>query len=270
VIDTASWLALRSLARIAVGRRVRLTVEGLEHLPAGGPALIASRHYHHLLDAAVLLSAIPRPAHFLVALDWVDGPAGRRLMETACGAARWPVILRAAELDPDARRGRRLAYAPSEAQRYLRRGLRDARALLRQGRVLIAFPEGYPRIDPAGARPVTAGPGGVLLPFGQGVVRLAALASGGSTDVPVVPAGLAYRRLAGPPAPEDATWLRGRWEVVLRFGPAVPPAGDGGGATGEAVARLEAAVLALSRPAAGQTVDRPPSGAAYTRSLATR
>jgi putative membrane protein len=266
VIDTASWLALRSLARIAVGRRVRLSVEGLEHVPAEGPALIASRHYHHLLDAAVLLSAIPRPAHFLVALDWVDGPAGRRLMETACGAARWPVILRAAELDPTLRGGRRLAYAPAEAQRYLRRGLRDALALLQQGRVLIVFPEGYPRIDPAAGG---AGGAGALRPFGRGVARLAALASGGGVDVPVVPAGLAYRRLAGPPGPENATWLRGRWDVVLRFGPALP-AGGGRATTGETVARLESAVLALSRPAAGQPVDRPSSGADYARSLATR
>ena len=41
-----------------------------------------------------------------------------------------------------------------------------------------------------------------------------------------------------------ATWLRGRWEVVLRFGPAVAP----GGGTAAALARLRAAVAALSLP----------------------
>jgi 1-acyl-sn-glycerol-3-phosphate acyltransferase len=262
VIDSASWLALRALARLAVSRRVRLTVEGLEHVPADGPLLIASRHYHHLLDALVLLTAVPRPAHFLVALDWVDGPAGRRLMETACRAARWPVILRAGELERPGGGGggggRRPAYAPAEAPRYLRRGLRDAQALLRAGRALIVFPEGYPRIDPA--RPGRPAPGDALLPFAPGAVRLAALAGGGGAEVPLVPAGLAYRLLGGPPA-GGATWLRGRWEVTLRFGPALAPGAGGRAATGEAVARLAAAVGDLSRPAPGGD---------YARSLVTR
>ena len=44
--------------------------------PPAGPVVLASRHDHHLLDALVLLTAMPRQAHFLVALDWVRGPAG--------------------------------------------------------------------------------------------------------------------------------------------------------------------------------------------------
>src|SRR5687768_4532041 len=98
MFDTFSWVALRTAARLGLAGRVRLRVQGGEYVPREGPVLLASRHYHHLFDALVLLSALPRQTHFLVALDWVQGRAGRRLMEGACRAARWPVILRAEEV----------------------------------------------------------------------------------------------------------------------------------------------------------------------------
>lgn len=42
-----------------------LTVEGLEHLPAGEPCIIAANH-HNYLDGVILAVAVPRPVAFLV------------------------------------------------------------------------------------------------------------------------------------------------------------------------------------------------------------
>ena len=110
-----AWWALRTQA-------AGVHVEGLEHVPGAGPVLIAARHYHHLLDGAVLIARLPRPVHLVVALDWARGAATRRWMERACAAAQWPVILR------PARSG---AYAADDTGRYVRRGLTDAARLLR-------------------------------------------------------------------------------------------------------------------------------------------
>ena len=56
-----SWRAMRQGCRRLAARRLELTVQGLEHVPPAGPALIAARHFHHLYDGCALLAAIPRP-----------------------------------------------------------------------------------------------------------------------------------------------------------------------------------------------------------------
>ena len=61
---------MRAWARATVARRLDVEVEGLQHLPREGPLLIACRHVHHLYDGCLLLTAVPRPVHLLVALDW--------------------------------------------------------------------------------------------------------------------------------------------------------------------------------------------------------
>ncbi len=108
-----AWWSLRTMTD-------RVRIEGLENVPRSGPVLIAARHYHHLLDGAVLVHHLPRPAHIVVALDWTADAKQRRWMERACAWARWPVILRPATT------GARGGYAASEVGRYLRSGLRDA------------------------------------------------------------------------------------------------------------------------------------------------
>jgi putative membrane protein len=193
--------AIRLCCRAAVARRLDLQVEGIEHIPPAGPALIVCRHFHHLYDGCALIALSPRPLALLVALDWVRGRGGRRLMEWACGLAGWPVVLR-----PDALahqgRTRPGAYRAEEVQPYVRRGVRDAVALLRAGGLLAVFPEAYPNIDPS-YTPKTRDD--ELLPFRPGFIRIAARAErDGRTCVPIVPAGLLYRR--GP-----------RWSVRLRF-----------------------------------------------------
>jgi len=189
-----SGTAIRTAAKALVGRRLDLRVEGLEHVPFDGPALIAARHFHHLYDGCAILATVPRPVHILVALDWLQNRASRAAMEKACRAAGWPVVLR--------------PHAPSGdvdelgAARAFRAAARDSLALLAAGKVLLIFPEGYPNIDP-GYTPKQCDD--EFLPFQPGIVRLASLAAARGLSVPIVPAGLSYRRA-------------NRWQVALRFG----------------------------------------------------
>jgi 1-acyl-sn-glycerol-3-phosphate acyltransferase len=59
------YQALRRPARAALERWFDLRVEGLEHLPARGPYIVAANH-HNYLDGVVLAVALPRPIGFLV------------------------------------------------------------------------------------------------------------------------------------------------------------------------------------------------------------
>lgn len=220
--------AIRLGSRVIAGRRLQLTVEGLEHIPASGPALIAARHYHHLYDGCALITTLPRPVHILVALDWVDRPIVRRVMERACAAARWPIVLRG---DALTRPGARTAYSPAERRRYLHRAVTETVDLLRAGEVVVVFPEAYPNVDPTYTPKTADG----FLPFRPGFAALAALAErDGHPPVPIIPAGLAYR-------PGD------RWELTLRFGP--PLFIDDWPDRAALVAAVEQQVRDLSRPA---------------------
>jgi putative membrane protein len=116
-----------------------------------GPVLLVARHYHHLLDAAVLLRSIPRPIHIVVTLDWVKTNFGRRFMTMATTMASWPVILRSDALKESGRFDRQRhcnAFTVDDIRGYQRRAVRDSVALLAQERALVVFPEGYPNIDP--------------------------------------------------------------------------------------------------------------------------
>jgi putative membrane protein len=207
-----AWWALRA-------RTSGVVVEGLEHVPRAGPVLLVARHYHHVLDGAVLLRAVPRPIHVVVALDWAPNPRARRWMERACAWAQWPVILRSVEVANG-------AYAGASPLGYVRRGLRHAARLLAAGRVVAVFPEGYPAIDPS-PHPRPARDAAGFLPFRPVVATLTRLAErAGARDLAVVPVGFRYAR-------EGA-----RWHIAARFGPAIDPAAP--------PAALEAAVRGLS------------------------
>ena len=188
-----AWHALRFGARMVVRRKLDLTVDGMKHLPEKGPVILAARHYHHLHDGCAVVAAIPRPVHILVGLDWVDNPAGRRVMDAACAAARWPVVLR--RKDPDAR-------VSSEELRALRVSMQESIELLQDGRILLVFPEGYPTIDPSYTPKANDSE---FLPFQSGVVRLASAASARGVRTPIVPVGFEY-------IPGE------RWTVTMRFG----------------------------------------------------
>jgi putative membrane protein len=189
-----SWWAIRAFCQLAM-RRVDLRVEGIEHLPRSGPALIAARHFHHFYDGCALLAIVQRPLHLVVTLDWVANPAGRRVMEPACRAAGWPVVPR-----PDDAAGDRGGAADVAR---LRAATRESVGLLRAGQMLLVFPEGYPNVDP-GYTPKTDDD--AFLPFRSGFLRFVAIAErDGQTHVPVVPVGLEYRR-------------GDRWGLTVRFG----------------------------------------------------
>jgi putative membrane protein len=199
----AGMLGPAAIARWSLATQTdAVAVEGLEHVPPTGPALLIAHHYHHLLDGAVLIRHIPRPVHIVVALDWTANPRQRRWMERACGWAHWPVILRATTLDD------RSAYEKSELLRYLRAGLRDAAALLNAGRLVTIFPEGYPVIDPtASPRTPQARDASGFLPFADGFRTILTLAHRTyPAPIPLIPIGFAYAR------------KKNRWTITARIG----------------------------------------------------
>ena len=193
-------------------------IEGLEHIPATGPVLLVARHYHHLLDAAVLIMNVTRPIHIVVGLDWAENTTQRTWIERACRAAQWPIVLRPQTL------GERAGFTPDELLRYTRNAMRDATSLLRAGRVVLVFPEGYPTIDPAGQRKPDDD---AFLPFAPGYARMLAWAQrDGTTRVAVIPVGFRYTRGVV-------------WSIVARIGPALAdPSPD----------NVERAVRELSQP----------------------
>lgn len=191
------WRFLRAASTRLRRRNVDLTVEGLDRVPRRGPVIVAARHVHHLYDGAALLESIDRPAHILVALDWMPAGIKRELLARLCRAARWPAVIRTEQLAPA--NGRR----DPEAVRRLRVGILDSVRLLADGRVLIVFPEGYPNIDPNGA--VKEGLD-EMLPFRLGYLQIAArVRHQTGKAVPIVPAGFAYDR-------------GDRWRVRLALG----------------------------------------------------
>jgi 1-acyl-sn-glycerol-3-phosphate acyltransferase len=194
-VDRISYQAMRLGARALAARRLEIEVTGLKHIPAYGPVLLVARHYHHLFDGIVLLVSIPRPVHILVTLDWAENRYVRRLMTLATTMARWPVVLRSEALragDNDDRVRHASAFTSADINRYQRKAISDSVELLRQGHVLVVFPEGYPNIDPHSTRKADPGQS---LPFKSGFAAIAAAAEKRlGAKVPLLPIGLAYTK----------------------------------------------------------------------------
>jgi len=220
-----AWPVIRGWCRWKVRRDLRMRIAGGRFVPRLGPALIVCNHYHHLYDGCALIAAIRRPVRIVVALDWAPDRRTRLLMETACGAARWPVLLRGERVT--AAGG---AYAPGEVRSYVRRGLREAVALLRAGEIVAIFPEGYPAIDPTYTPKTEAYP---HLPFREGFALLLERAQRGGAAIPLIPAGIEYSLAA-----------RGQSEATLRFGE--PIRSEGRVERGALARTLAAQVRALS------------------------
>ncbi len=225
-------LGPRAIAIWHVTRSMNLYVGGLRHLPRTGPAIVAARHYHHAFDGSALVHGLPRQPHLFVALDWTESAFARALMERACGLAEWPVAIRGERFAGQRDGGVAGAFERSEMQRYIRRSISYGAELLRRGKLLGIFPEGYPTIDPAGSPKLRDDE---YLPFRPGLLAIAQRAERlGAGPIPIVPAGFAYRR-------EGV-----RTRVTLRLGaplrePTKRPRAD-------VLAELEARVRALSAP----------------------
>jgi len=226
--DVVAWRFMRRAGRRSLERHATVTIEGREQVPTSGPVLIAARHYHHLYDGCVAVDALDRPVHIVVGLDWIRNPLLRVTMTRLCQIARWPIVIR-----PD------IPGAPKTSTRrvdnrraVLRQSARDTVDLLREGRVVVVFPEGYPNIDPS----FTPKQGEEFLPFHEGFVRYARLAGrAGEGEVPIVPLGFHYERLKA----------KGQWRIVARYG---APVRLTEGPDRELVARIEAEVRRLSAP----------------------
>jgi 1-acyl-sn-glycerol-3-phosphate acyltransferase len=121
------YRALRGPVRAALARWFDYRVEGLEHLPAGGPYLVAANH-HNYLDGIVLAVAVPGPISFIV----------------------MPRVFRATPLHPLFHR--HVGSIPINLARPDVGALRRALAALAEGRIVGIFPEGpfstHGRLEP--------------------------------------------------------------------------------------------------------------------------
>lgn len=196
-----SHLTVRKGSEAIARKDLTYQVEGREYIPPHGPVLIVAHHFHHLYDGCLLLATVPRRVHILVALDWIQKPFLRCLIEYACRLAEWPVVLRSERLNPSAEKSS--VYKAEEARLYLRKGLKLAIELLCRGEVLVVFPEAYPNIDPSDTPKGLSQP---FLPFRPGFARLAEMVERhGQTPVAILPAGIHYIR-------------ESQWQATLRFG----------------------------------------------------
>jgi putative membrane protein len=192
MINRAAWRSIRAVSKRNVAKDLRLTIHGLEHLSPDGPVLLIARHYHHLYDGCAVMATIPREVRVLVTLDWVERPIALRGMQAACRAAGWPVIYRtASEVD-------RARWLPA-----LREAMRQSIQILRDGKVLLVFPEGYPTIDP---HPTPKTRDEEIRPFQPGFVRIAREAKASGIPLHTIPLGFHYERVDG------------QWRVRMRFG----------------------------------------------------
>jgi len=80
--------------------------------------------------------------------------------------------------------------------------MRMALNLLREGRLVVIFPEGFPNID---NNPTPKQSDDDFLPFQRGFAKLAKLAGSNGRPVPIIPVGFIYERGE-------------RWRITMRFG----------------------------------------------------
>lgn len=236
------WLVLRFCTLVFARNRVKISAEGLEHIPRSGPVLIAARHFHYIYDGYILVRVVPRRLHTVIALDWLQIQGLRLLIELACSLADWPVVLRGSEMQRHTENGR-WVYQPIENRRYLRQVMQAAARLLRAGEVLVIFPEGHPNIDP---HPTPKQDLEEFLPFQPGFVKMAELAErDGLTRVAIVPAGLAY-----------TSKRKKAWLARVRFG--TPLYLDDFASPDEALHVVEERVQALSYALPAASSSLPP------------
>jgi 1-acyl-sn-glycerol-3-phosphate acyltransferase len=69
----------RWLTRQTLGRVFNLRVEGLEHLPAPGPAILCAKH-QRWEDIPVVGMALPPPLHFIAKVELFQYPVIRELL----------------------------------------------------------------------------------------------------------------------------------------------------------------------------------------------
>jgi putative phosphoserine phosphatase/1-acylglycerol-3-phosphate O-acyltransferase len=209
VIGLEPYHMLRPFVRKLSFPYARFDIAGVEHVPARGPALLASNHRSYFDVAALALVAreIGRPVRFLGKKEIFDAPVVGHIARAVGGIA---VDRGSGSNQP----------------------LRDAEAALKAGEVVIVLPQGtIPRghdfFDP-------------VLHGKTGTARLAA-----STGAPVVPVGLwgtekVWPRSARVP---DFTLVRRPPTVTVRVGKPVPLSLTDTKADSEAIMQAISALL---------------------------
>jgi len=109
--------AMQSLTRL-LSRRWQLTINGLEHLPASGPVILAANHTS-FVDSPLLMFCLPRRVWFLGKAEYMDSWRTRHL---------FPAV----GMIPIERGGRRGALS----------ALRAALGVLEHGQAIGIYPEG--------------------------------------------------------------------------------------------------------------------------------
>lgn len=110
---------LRFLAWLLVHGAYRLRIDGEENIPENGPAVLVCNHVS-LVDVLIIMSASPRPIHFLLDPRYFRLPLTGRLLRR-CGA---------------------IALSDTPDQPADSRAIDQAKAALAQNEVVALFPEG--------------------------------------------------------------------------------------------------------------------------------
>jgi glycerol-3-phosphate O-acyltransferase/dihydroxyacetone phosphate acyltransferase len=179
------YLIVRTFARLLLGLFYRrIEVIGSEHIPGRGPLIIAANHHNALVDAMLVMTAVPR----------------RLVIIAAAPLFRNPVIgpwLRLVGALPVLRRQEGVAGVSRNDST-----LGAVATALQEGGTVLVFPEGLTQPEP------------VLRPLHTGAARM--LFSVGETEpaVTLLPVGLVFH--------EPGTFRSG-WALVL-VGPPVPTA----------------------------------------------
>ena len=200
------YYAGRAVTRAFFTHACRYQVQGREHVPREGGVILAANHTSYL-DPPLVGSAVRRPIHFMAKAELFGVPA---LGWFIARAHAFPVHRGAAD----------------------RRALRTAVQLLRQGEVLLIFPEG------------TRSPDGRLMPaeLGVGIIALRS----GAPVVPVAHTGADRVLPRGTPLLRPAK-IRVRIGPPLRFDHLAGRAGDRD-ALQQVAHRVTQAIAALLPP----------------------
>jgi len=157
---------LRALSRLLLAifyRRVE--VVGLEHVPAAGPLVVVANHHNALIDAALLLAAIPRRLAPVAKAPLFHHPVLGPLLRSVGAIAAH----RREEGGTDPARNEAL--------------FAQAVARLREGTGIVIFPEGVSHPEPM-IRPLRTGSARIVL----------AAAEAEAAPVTVLPVGLVFYR----------------------------------------------------------------------------
>lgn len=165
-------MGIQGVLKPLVDQGVTLHVEGLQHFPTKGPAVLVCNHRSDL-DPFILAFHIPRPVHWMARAFLFNIPVFREL-------------LRAVDAIPISRK-------PEVRQKALEQGAR----ILKEGGVVGIFPEGIDAIgDPETEH---------LHTFHTGFARMAL-----ANHAPIVPAAIIPEKQSLEPVPIPQ-WLRKMW-----------------------------------------------------------